>query len=142
MTTETETPPSQVNDSRTARPVQVEVFYDGQCPLCRREMGMLRRLDRRQIIRFTDIADTAFNATRLGKTHVDLMGEIHGRLPDGTWIKGVEVFRQLYGAVGFHWLVAISLWPGARQALDLGYRLFARNRLRLTGRCTDRCRIR
>jgi predicted DCC family thiol-disulfide oxidoreductase YuxK len=142
MTTETKTLPSQVNDSRTAHTPLVEVFYDGQCPLCRREMGMLRRLDRRQIIQFTDIADPVFDATPLGKNYGDLMGEIHGRLPDGSWIKGVEVFRQLYGAVGFHWLVAISRWPGVRQTLDVGYRVFARNRLRVTGRCTDRCRIR
>jgi predicted DCC family thiol-disulfide oxidoreductase YuxK len=142
MTTETQTPPSQVNDSRTVHGSQVEVFYDGQCPLCRREIGMLQRLDRRRLIQFTDIADPAFDATRLGKTHVGMMGEIHGRLPDGTWIKGVEVFRQLYGAVGFRWLVSLSRWPGVRQALDVGYRVFARNRLRVTGRCTDRCRIR
>jgi predicted DCC family thiol-disulfide oxidoreductase YuxK len=142
MTTETQTPPSQVNDGRTELSPRVEVFYDGQCPLCRREMGMLRRLDRRQIIQFTDIADPAFDAACLGKTHGDLMGEIHGRLPDGTWIKGVEVFRQLYGAVGFRWLVSLSRWPGFRQMLDVGYRVFARHRLRLTGRCTDQCRIR
>ncbi len=142
MTTETQTPPSQVADNRTVHSPQVEVFYDGQCPLCRREIGMLRRLDGRQFIRFTDISEPAFDAAPLGKTYGDLMGEIHGRLPDGTWIKGVEVFRQLYGAVGFRRLVAISRWPGVRQTLNVGYRVFARNRLRVTGRCTDRCRIR
>jgi predicted DCC family thiol-disulfide oxidoreductase YuxK len=102
---------------------------------------MLQRLDRRGLIRFTDIAAPDFDAARLGTTNEGLMGEIHGRLPDGTWIKGVEVFRRLYGAVGFHRIVAASRWPGIRQALDLGYRLFARHRLRMTGRCTDECRL-
>lgn len=119
----------------------VEVYYDGACPLCRREMGMLRRLDRRGLIRFTDIAAPDFDPARLGSSNEQLMGEIHGRLPDGTWIKGVEVFRRLYGAVGFRWVIAVSRWPGIRQALDLGYRLFARHRLRMTGRCTDECRL-
>ena len=89
-----------------------------------------------------DASGPAFDGARPGRSFDELMGEIHGRLPDGTWITGVEVFRRLYGAVGFRWLVAVSRWPGVRPALDAAYRLFARHRLHLTGRCTDQCRIR
>ena len=28
------------------------------------------------------------------------MSEIQGRLPDGTWVSGVEVFRRIYSAIG------------------------------------------
>jgi len=63
------------------------------------------------------------------------MAEIHGRLPDGTIIRGVEVFRQLYSAIGFRWAMTISRLPIIRQMMNAGYILFARNRLRLTGRC-------
>jgi hypothetical protein len=66
----------------------------------------------------------------------DLMSEIHGRLPDGTWVRGVEVFRRLYSAVGWGAVVSLSRLPLIRGMLDFGYRVFARNRLRLTGRCT------
>jgi predicted DCC family thiol-disulfide oxidoreductase YuxK len=62
---------------------------------------------------------------------------IHGRLPDGTLVEGVEVFRRLYAAVGLGILVAATRLPGIAQLLDLGYRWFAKNRLRLTGRCAD-----
>ncbi|MCA9152358.1 MAG: DUF393 domain-containing protein, partial [Planctomycetales bacterium] len=37
----------------------VEVFYDGDCPLCKREIGFLQRRDRQGRIRFTDIANPA-----------------------------------------------------------------------------------
>ncbi len=47
----------------------------------------------------------------------------------------MEVFRHLYAAVGFRRLVAISRWFGISHLLELGYHLFAKNRLRLTGRC-------
>jgi predicted DCC family thiol-disulfide oxidoreductase YuxK len=47
------------------------------------------------------------------------------------------VFRQLYAAVGFGRLVAVSRVPGISHLLRLGYHLFAKNRLRLTGRCAD-----
>ncbi|MEM8668088.1 MAG: DUF393 domain-containing protein [Planctomycetota bacterium] len=123
-----------MNVSATAE-WQVEVFYDGQCPLCLREIKLLRWLDRKDRIRFTDIADTAFDPSEYGKTMNEFMDEIQGRLPDGTWIIGVEVFRRLYGAVGFTPVVWITRVPGITHALDFGYRVFAKNRLRLTGRC-------
>lgn len=115
----------------------VEVFYDGDCPLCAREIAMLRRLDGGRAIRFTDIAEPGFDATRHGRSHADLMERIHGRLPDGRWIEGVEVFRQLYRAVGFGPLVWLTRLPGIAQLLEWGYRVFAAHRLRLTGRCAS-----
>lgn len=114
---------------------QVEVFYDGLCPLCMREIRLLRRLDRASRIRFTDIAGPGFDASELGLTWSDLMERIHGRLPNGELIRGVEVFRQLYAAVGFRTLVGFTRLPVVRSVLDFAYEAFAKNRLRLTGRC-------
>lgn len=120
----------------------VEVFYDGDCPLCMREIRMLMRKDRASRIVFTDIAAPTFDAAAVGTTYADLMARIRGRLPDGTWIEGVEVFRQLYTAIGFGWLVAITRVPGLSHLMSLGYRVFAANRLRLTGRCgPDGCAL-
>jgi predicted DCC family thiol-disulfide oxidoreductase YuxK len=114
---------------------RVEVFFDGGCPLCVKEMKMLEKIDFRNNIAFTDIAVPSFNAEQTGRTWDELMASIHGRLPDGTVIEGVEVFRQLYAAVGFGPLVSLSRAPGISGALDAAYSVFARNRLRLTGRC-------
>jgi predicted DCC family thiol-disulfide oxidoreductase YuxK len=123
--------------SRT-RSVPFEVFFDGQCPLCRREIDLLRRLDRgRGKIRCTDIAGADFDPATLGVDRATLMARIHGRLPDGRLVEGVEVFRQLYAAVGFGWLVAATRLPGISHLLDGAYGVFAKNRLRLTGRCND-----
>ena len=114
----------------------VEVFYDGDCPLCVREIRMLEWLDRRRgKIRFTDIAAPSFEPSSTGLTFAELMDRIHGRLADGTPIEGVEVFRRLYAAVGFGPVVALTRLPLVSHALELGSRLFAKNRLRLTGRC-------
>ena len=121
--------------NRSADNCRVEVFFDGACPLCRREIKMLRWMDRKQRIRFTDIADPAFHPADHGKSMQDFMDEIQGRLPDGTWIVGVEVFRRLYGSVGFGPVVWLSRLPIISHLLELGYRVFAKNRLRLTGRC-------
>lgn len=96
---------------------------------------MLMRKDRKAKIQFTDIAAAEFDASAYDTTYEALMARIRGRLPDGTWIEGVEVFRRLYTAIGWGWLVAITRVPGLSHLLSLGYRAFAANRLRLTGRC-------
>ena len=115
----------------------IEVFFDGGCPYCRREMRWLHRRDRRGRIRFTDIAASGFDARTTGVPWETLMDRIHARLPDGRMLEGVEVFRRLYTAIGFGPLVALTRLPGVKQLLDLAYRWFARNRLRLGGRCRD-----
>lgn len=114
-----------------------EVFFDGDCPLCLREINMIRALDRHGRLRFTDIAAPDFDPTSTGLTQAELMASIRGRMPSGELVEGVEVFRQLYGAVGLAPLMPLTRLPGIRHALDASYRVFARNRLRLTGRCTD-----
>ena len=115
--------------------VEVEVFYDGECPLCVREIDMLRRRDRAGRIQFTNIAAEGFDPAALGLDHETMMKRIHARLPTGELIEGVEVFRRLYSAVGFGSIVAMTRLPGVAGALDIAYKLFAENRLRLTGRC-------
>ena len=115
----------------------IEMFYDGDCAICNSEAQLLKRLDRRHRILMTNIASADFDATRTGVSWEDLMDRIHARLPDGRMIEGVEVFRVLYTLVGFRWLVGITRLPLVAPLLDLAYDSFARNRLRLTGRCTD-----
>lgn len=122
---------NQLDSSKFA----LEVFFDGACPLCRREINMLKGWDRQRRLRMTDISDPAFDPQAVGKTHEELMARMHGRLPDGTWVAGVEVFRRLYAAVGFGPVLWLTRLPVVSQLLDLGYVLFARHRLRLTGRC-------
>ncbi len=115
-----------------------EVFYDGDCPLCMKEIRMLQWMDRNNNkIVFTDIAASDFDAVEAtGKTHDELMAEIYGRLPSGQLVTGMEVFRQLYGAVGLGFLFAPTAWPVVAPAFDKAYQYFAKNRLRLTGRCS------
>lgn len=123
------------------------ILIDGECPLCRYEGNLLRRLDRgRGRLAIEDITAPGFDAARLGTTFEAVMGQIHGVLPDGRLVIGMEVFRLAYSAVGLGWLLAPTGWPGLKPMFDRFYRWFARNRLRLTGRrdaCeSGRCAIR
>ncbi len=122
-------------NSKLPNGVDFEVFYDGDCPLCNREINMLKRWNKQGRIRFTNIAAEDFSVDEIGISFEQLMSEIYGRLADGTIVKGVEVFRRLYSAVGFSWVVAITRFPVVSHLLIIGYRIFAKNRLRFTGRC-------
>lgn len=138
---------SESNDFRSKHLLtdwDVQVFFDGDCPLCRREISALRRMDRAQKIRFTNIAAPEFRPEEHGFSMDQFMSEIHGRLPDGRWVRGLEVFRRLYAALGWTPVVRLSRLPIIAGLLDRAYRLFARNRLRWTGRCTphsESCRM-
>ena len=101
---------------------------------------MLRRRDRRQRLAFEDIAAPGFQASVYGLDHATVMGRIHAVLPSGEVIEGMEVFRRAYAAVGLGWLLAASRWPGLRRVFDAAYGVFARNRLRWTGREGEACR--
>lgn len=125
---------------------QITVLYDGDCPLCSREIRFLEKRDHgRGRIHFEDIAEPSFDPGAYGLESRDVMARIHGVLPDGTVIEGVEVFRRAYAAVGLGWLMAPTRWPGLRRLAELAYRIFARNRLRWTGRAPacepGRCQI-
>lgn len=117
---------------------QIRIFFDGKCPLCTREIRLLRRLDRgRGRLGFEDISLPGFEAGVDGLDASALMDRIHGVLPDGTVVEGLEVFRRAYDAVGLGWLLRPTGWPGLRHLADLAYATFARNRLRWTGRASS-----
>ena len=106
----------------------------------------MERMDRgRGRLIIEDIAAESFDPARYGLTTDAVMGAIHGVLPDGRIVAGMEVFRRAYSALGLGWLLRWTAWWPFRPVVDRFYRWFARNRMRLTGRgskCdTDRCRI-
>lgn len=119
------------------------LLIDGACGVCRHEAALLHRLDKRRRLTLVDIADPSFDPSVFGLTMAEVMAAMHGILPDGRVITGLEVFRRAYSLVGWGWLWAPTGWPGLRPLADAGYRLFARNRT-LFGRkrCTDgSCRV-
>ncbi len=89
------------------------------------------RLDGTPCLRFEDIADPGFDASVYGLQRDATHGTLHAVTADGTILRGMQVFRAAYAAVGLGWLLAPTGWPLLRPIADLGYRLFARYRVRL-----------
>lgn len=53
--------------------------------------------------------------------------------------RGVPAFAVMYSAVGLGWLARLMTWPPVRPFMDKSYAVFARNRLKWTGR-GDECK--
>lgn len=114
------------------------VWYDGACPLCSREMAFMKRLDRKRRLQFCDFSDPDYDVAASGIPLSELGAVIHAQWEDGTVIRGVEVFRAIWQAVGLGFLTRMSRLPLIDPLVVQAYAWFARNRLWLTGRtvCT------
>ncbi len=109
----------------------IEVFYDGDCPVCRWEIKFYERLDKQCRISWTNIL--VLNATDLpkGKNTADLLGKFHVRnlpaQPDQHWHIGVDAFARIWRELPFFkyfaWLFSV---PGIRQLAQLAYLGFIR----------------
>ena len=108
------------------------LLYDAACPVCSLEMDHLRERDTAGRLLFVNIAEPGFDPNRYGAPLADMNAVIHGIQPDGRLLRGVEVLRLAYAAVGLGWVVRPTGWPLLRPAFDLGYRLFARHRMRIS----------
>jgi predicted DCC family thiol-disulfide oxidoreductase YuxK len=113
------------------RKERFKLLYDGDCPFCRHEVEWLKRRDRDDRLELENIAALGFDPARYGLSREEVMGSLHGVLPDGHVVRRVEAVRQAYRAVGLGWVVAPTRLPIVRGMLDVLYGLFARNRLRL-----------
>lgn len=110
------------------------VFFDGDCPICAHEIAFLKRLNPRNRVEFVDFASPSYDPNRTGLGRDELGRVIHARWADGTMLVGVDVFREVWSALGFSWLARLSRLPVMDRLLASGYDWFARNRLWLTGR--------
>ncbi len=110
------------------------VFYDGDCPICRREITLVKRFNRKNRLEFIDFSRPTYCSADHGLNQCDLGRVIHARWSDGTMIRGVDVFREMWKAIGVGWLAKASHWPIINSLLTKAYDWFAKNRLSLTGR--------
>ena len=115
---------------------KIKLLYDGECPLCLKEVNFLKQRDNgRGLVIFVDICDLNYNSQDNGNIDfATAMGRIHGILPDGEIIKNVEVFRRIYEILGMGWIYAITKLPLINNIADFIYGIWADLRLKLTRR--------
>ncbi len=74
---------------------RVTVWHDGNCPLCQREIAMMRRLDTRGTIAFVDAAGP--DTCPLDRT--EMLARFHAREARGPLLSGAAAFAAMWRAI-------------------------------------------
>jgi predicted DCC family thiol-disulfide oxidoreductase YuxK len=88
----------------------ITIFYDASCPLCTREIALLKQFDRDEQIRLVDCSPADY-AGEGGHTREAMMKLIHAKDSADQWMIGAPVFAAAYSVTGFASIA--RLW-GAR----------------------------
>ena len=105
------------------------VWYDGACPLCRREIAVMRRLDRHGRIDFVDVSHGVEAGCPIDRA--DLLARFHAS-ESGRIISGAAAFAAMWRRIPLlRPLGLIAQWQPALALLEHVYRMFLRHRPRL-----------
>lgn len=74
----------------------VKVWFDGDCPLCRREIAFMRRLDRKDAIHFVDVAGEGDPSCPVDQS--ELLARFHAE-EDGAIVSGAAAFAAMWRAI-------------------------------------------
>lgn len=121
-------------DSETDRDImaskdKLTVYFDGSCPLCRREIRFLRARTPEGDTRWCDVSACDGEAVAPDLTTQAAMQRFHVRRGDGTLISGAAAFAEMWArSPRFAWLGRLAKFPPLRIALDAAYTMFLKVR--------------
>lgn len=108
------------------------LYYDGKCPFCALEMARLANWDRAGRLAFVDIAQPQFDPAHLGASMAELNLQLYSQRADGVVLVGIDSMLAAYTLAGRGALVWPLRVPLLRDLLSYLYRLFARNRYKMS----------
>ncbi len=116
------------NHQLTPVAARVTVWFDADCPLCAREIALMRRLDKRGAIEFAAIQDG-------GQCPLDretLLERFHARDRNGALLSGAAAFAAMWREIPLLKPLGVAgKWPPFLALLEFTYRGFLRIRPRL-----------
>src|SRR5690554_5732240 len=77
-------------------PTRPILFYDGQCPLCRKEIAHYQRLDRQQRVDWQDLFVPESSPEHYGLDRIQAMRVIHAVDRQGQLQTGVHAFMLIW----------------------------------------------
>ncbi len=108
---------------------RVTVWFDGACPLCRREIALMRRLDRHGALQLIDVSG---GSTSCPLDRATLLARFHAQVDDGPMLDGAAAFAAVWRALpGLRLLGSAARWPPLAWLLERAYEVFLRQRPRL-----------
>lgn len=102
---------------------QSTLYYDGKCPLCRREIRLLARMASGLALVDIHAAD-GLDAQQKER----FLQVLHLRRADGSWATGVEATVAAWRCTPIGWLWEPLRWPGLRRITEPLYQAWAQRR--------------
>jgi len=109
----------------------LQVFYDGGCSVCSKEISHYTKIADLNRVAFVDINAPEFEPARYRLSLEAFQAELHVRDATGQFHTGVEAFRKLWEVLPaplYPMLSKITGLPVINAASRCGYALFARYR--------------
>lgn len=104
-------------------PPELTIYFDGSCPLCRREIALYRGLPASQTLQWVDVS--AGQPLGEGLSCDAAMRRFHVREANGRLLSGGAAFARLWRALpGWRVLGWVFAWPPLSWLLELAYRVF------------------
>lgn len=129
---QSEPKPMNLNSKAADTERRLTIFYDGSCPLCRKEIAFYRRRRGADALEWQDVSNCGSDEVVPGLSAATAMQRFHVRLPDGSLASGGDAFRAIWRRLPLMKPLAIlSDLPGMQWLLNAAYDRFLPFRARL-----------
>jgi predicted DCC family thiol-disulfide oxidoreductase YuxK len=101
-----------------------EIYYDGGCPVCSREIAFYQARPGSESFRWVDVTrqDALLGA---GLTRQEALARMHVRRKDGTLLSGAAAFAEIWRHMpGLRWLGHLLRVPPLGLVAEGAYRVF------------------
>lgn len=124
--------------STDATKSKVIMYHDGDCPLCKFEVKIMRKLDIANAIHWVDITKNKTALDRAGISYRQAMARVHVQDENQNILTGVQGFMTVWKHLPYYRRIVpvIEHVPLLLPILESVYTLFAKYRLPLTGKKT------
>lgn len=120
-------------DSNKPKPACTQVYFDGSCPLCQREIAVYRNLKPDEPIQWVDVSAPNPELPQ-GLSKQELMRRFHTQTAEGRVLSGAEAFVYIWSRLpGWRVLARIAKLPGMLSVMEWSYQGFLKIRPAVQG---------
>lgn len=115
-----------------------QLYYDGNCALCAREIKLLKQ-HTSSPLEFVDIHQLPdFGAhTKQSPSHKELLKRLHLQKANGEWLTGLDANVYIWSSKPIGKALKILRWPLIRPVADLIYQTWADRRYNKRYECSS-----
>ena len=104
----------------------INVFYDGKCGLCRREIGHYQKIASPDIFRWVDITEDKDELIKAGLTFDTALRRMHAQDHNGMLHEGVDAFILIWRHLPrWNYVAPLVSLPVIRSIAGIAYNRFA-----------------